>query len=194
MTKYRRQLANADSIDRMLGIEGHTARVWFRFLATAIPSPWVFPNRNRRPPTDPVNVLLSLGYTWLLNRVRARVEAAGLDPNLGALHALAPGRPSLACDLVEPLRVLSTDAWMLRQLRGRSVQPEDFFATEQGIRLAPKQFPKVLTSWDKNWQRQELTTKLDQIVRDYECRLRQVVESVCEIGLGSDLADQDVPT
>src|SRR5205085_1352949 len=67
--------------------------------------PWTFPDRTRRPPTDPVKPLLSLGYTWLLGRVTARVEAAGYEPSLGGLHDYRPGRPSLGCDLIEPLRV-----------------------------------------------------------------------------------------
>ena len=74
--------------------------------------PWRFVQRVRRPPTDPVNALLSLGYTWVLTRTVARCEAAGLEVNLGGLHDYRPGRPSLACDLMEPLRVPAVDRWV----------------------------------------------------------------------------------
>lgn len=106
----------AASLDQLRGVEGAASAAWFGLLGGLLQPPWEFTVRSRRPPRDPVNALLSLGYTWLLTRTRTRLEAAGLEVNLGALHEYRPGRPSLACDLIEPLRVPAVDRWVLALL------------------------------------------------------------------------------
>ncbi|WP_439578181.1 CRISPR-associated endonuclease Cas1 [Elioraea sp.] len=99
---------------QLSGLEGSGAAAYFEAYATLFPPSLGFVRRNRRPPRDPVNAVLSLAYT--LGHFEAVREAhlAGLDPAVGFLHALAPGRDSLACDLVEPLRpVLDRLVWRL---------------------------------------------------------------------------------
>jgi len=86
------------------GIEGTLARAWFSFLRQKLAPSWGFTARNRRPPKDPVNALLSLSYTLALTRVTALANERGLDPARGYLHEVYSGRPSLALDLLEPLR------------------------------------------------------------------------------------------
>ncbi len=90
------RLDPAASLDEIRGVEGSAAREWFAFMAGLIPDKWGFTGRNRRPPKDPVNALLSLGYTLLLGEVHKAVLARGLDPGIGFLHAPYPGRHSLA--------------------------------------------------------------------------------------------------
>jgi len=85
-----------------------------------------FDGRNRRPPMDPVNALLSFGYTILSNAVEAAVSVVGLDAFLGALHAPAAGRPSLVCDLVEEFRAPVVDALVVGAINVAEVTPEDF--------------------------------------------------------------------
>lgn len=87
-----------------LGIEGAAARAYFEGLALAIPPALAFNGRNRRPPRDPFNALLSLGYTLLQHDAVRALVAVGLDPALGFLHSPAYGRDSLGCDLTELLR------------------------------------------------------------------------------------------
>src|SRR4051794_19751513 len=102
-------LPGATNADQVRGFEGAASAAWFAFLGGLFEPPWSFRARARRPPTDPVNALLSLGYTWLLNRMNARAEAAGYEIYLGGLHEYRAGRPSLGCDLIESLRIPAVD-------------------------------------------------------------------------------------
>ncbi len=89
---------------QMMGIEGAAASAFYEAFAALLPPSAGFTGRNRRPPRDPANALLSLAYTLAHLEAVAAAQRAGLDPAVGFLHALFPGRESLACDLVEPLR------------------------------------------------------------------------------------------
>jgi CRISPR-associated protein Cas1 len=99
---------------QLMGIEGAAAAAYFEAYAALLPPSAGFAGRNRRPPRDPANALLSLAYTLAHFEAVAAAQRAGLDPAIGFLHALFPGRESLACDLVEPLRPLCERlAWRL---------------------------------------------------------------------------------
>lgn len=113
------------SVDSLRGFEGAAAAGYFRGLASVFPPALAFEGRNRRPPRDPVNACLSLGYTLLhFDAVRA-AHIAGLDPLLGLYHRPAFGRESLACDLIEPLRP-RVDRWVWRLLADRTLRQEHF--------------------------------------------------------------------
>lgn len=140
------------AVERLRGLEGAASAAWFGLLGQLLNPPWQFVQRVRRPPTDPVNALLSLGYTWLLTRTRARCEAAGLEVYLGALHEYRAGRPSLACDLMEPLRVPTVDRWMLGLCNRGQVTPEDFVADARGgMRLRDGLLGRILHHWEEHW-------------------------------------------
>lgn len=145
------QTAAAQSLDQVRGLEGAASAAWFRYLATVFRPPWVFTQRLRRPPPDPVNALLSLGYTWVHTRATAKAEAYGLEVYLGGLHDFRPGRPSLACDLVEPLRVPAVDRWVVSLCNQNRLSPADFVSENGGMRLNPKVFGRVLHSWETHW-------------------------------------------
>lgn len=109
----------------LMGLEGAAASAYFTAFATLFPPSLAFKGRNRRPPRDPVNAVLSLTYTMLHHEAVSELHAAGLDPWLGFLHAPAYGRESLACDLIEPLRP-HADAWVLELFCARALRGEDF--------------------------------------------------------------------
>ncbi|WP_025324151.1 CRISPR-associated endonuclease Cas1 [Deferrisoma camini] len=115
----------AASAESLLGHEGAAARAYFDALARVVPASYGFAGRTRRPPTDPVNALLSLGYTLLHAEWERLVRLVGLDPAVGFYHALEFGRPSLVCDLVEPWRP-AYDRWVVQQLRERAFRSTDF--------------------------------------------------------------------
>lgn len=104
-------LAGATDLAQTLGIEGRAAREYFQGLNLLAPG--VSAGRSRRPPQDPVNCLLSFGYGMLRVAVHGAAEQVGLDPYLGYLHGVRPGKPSLALDLMEELRPLLVDRLML---------------------------------------------------------------------------------
>ncbi|MGO9665673.1 MAG: CRISPR-associated endonuclease Cas1 [Polyangia bacterium] len=123
----RLRTALCSTLDEVRGCEGSAAAAYFRAFGSLIRVPgFSFDGRNRHPPLDPVNALLSLGYTLLANNVEAAIEVVGLDPYLGSLHAPAPGRPSLACDLMEEFRVPAVDALVVAALNRGAIPPEGF--------------------------------------------------------------------
>jgi len=101
-----RSLARAESIAEMMGVEGRASVLYFRALGNGLRHPEIrFERRTRRPPRDPANACLSFGYTLLGTKVESAVRRAGLDVHIGALHQAGRGKPALALDLMEPLRV-----------------------------------------------------------------------------------------
>jgi CRISPR-associated endonuclease Cas1/CRISPR-associated protein Cas4 len=127
-----RKAGRAESEQELLGIEGSAAAVWFRkFTELLVPrsgsvATFDFTVRNRRPPRDPVNALLSYGYGLLAREARSALCAAGLDPAVGVYHAIRPGRPSLALDLMEEFRPLVVDSLVMTVINQDELGPEDF--------------------------------------------------------------------
>lgn len=102
-----RGLAGASSIAEIMGIEGRASVLYYRALGRGLRHPEIrFERRTRRPPRDPANACLSFGYTLLGVKVESAVRRAGLDVNIGALHQAGRGKPALALDLMEPLRIV----------------------------------------------------------------------------------------
>lgn len=119
------------------GLEGAGAAAYFRGYVHLFAPALGFEGRRRRPPPDPVNACLSLGYTLLHSQAVQACWAAGLDPMVGFLHTPSHGRASLACDLVEPWRA-RIDAWVWQQFRGRELRPEHFGRDGAGACLMGK--------------------------------------------------------
>ncbi len=120
-------LKNADSTASLMGSEGAAGKAYFSAFNYLIKrEDFIFRGRNRRPPRDPVNALLSFGYTMLANAVETAVNIVGLDPYLGAFHSIEYGRPSLVCDLMEEFRAFFIDSLIITLINKRIVNPDDF--------------------------------------------------------------------
>lgn len=117
---------SAPDVERLRGLEGRAAACYFRHLPLAFNQDWGFSRRVRRPPTDPVNAVLSLLYTLLINRCCAAVRIAGLDPYPACLHAPAYGRQSLPLDLVEEFRAMLADTLTISLFNMRMLHTDDF--------------------------------------------------------------------
>ena len=168
----QRRVNKAQKINEAMGLEGQASRIWFNDFGSAIPAPFSFSKRTKRPPKDPVNSLLSLGYTFLLRRIVSQVLAKGFEVELGMLHEIRTGRPSLACDLIEPLRALVVDRWVVRLLRKRSVALSDFETVDQGkVVLKKKSFPLVLKSLEK-----QLASKQKKIAKELDLFQNRIEE------------------
>ncbi|MBP0013798.1 MAG: type I-D CRISPR-associated endonuclease Cas1 [Roseofilum sp. SBFL] len=125
-------IATTDSINSLRGLEGAGSAAYFRCFQQLIQNPdFTFTTRNRRPPTDPVNSLLSLGYALLRHDIQSAVNIVGFDPYLGYLHVKHYGRPALALDLMEEFRPLVVDSMVLEALNREVLSPSDF--TQQPI-------------------------------------------------------------
>lgn len=155
-------------MERLRGQEGDAARSYFDVfdrLITAQKESFVFQGRSRRPPLDAVNALLSFIYTLLAHDAIAALEGVGLDPQMGFLHALRPGRPSLALDLMEELRPCLADRLVLSLINLRQVEPKGFQKTESGAVLMDDATRKtVLIAYQKRKQEDILHPFLDETV------------------------------
>jgi CRISPR-associated protein Cas1 len=133
MRAVRIRLGKCTSIDEVRGCEGAAAKAYFKAFGNMIRNPaFQFDGRNRRPPIDPVNALLSLGYTFLANAVHGILEVVGLDPYVGALHALESNRPSLVCDLMEEFRAPVVDALVVAAVNRGVFGQDDFESVGPG--------------------------------------------------------------
>jgi CRISPR-associated protein Cas1 len=119
------------------GLEGAGAAAYFTAFRTLFAPALGFTGRRRRPPPDPVNACLSLGYTLLHHEAVREAQIVGLDPMLGFLHVPERGRDSLACDLVEPLRP-HVDEWVWQRFADRDLRPEHFTTMPDGACLMGK--------------------------------------------------------
>ena len=122
----------AATLDELLGIEGQGARRYFSVYRQAFAPEWTFTKRTRRPPKDPVNTVLSLGYTYLGHAMMSALEAVGLDPYLGFFHAEKYGRPALALDLVEEFRAPVVDSLTLSLFNHHLLDEKDFVPALKG--------------------------------------------------------------
>ncbi len=137
----------AESLEELLGLEGYAARRYFGEFAGMIKPEeeaeaaefgFDFEKRNRRPPRDPVNAMLSLAYSVLTKDFTIACYAVGFDPYLGFYHQPRFGRPALALDLMEPFRPLVADSVVLNAINTRMVTPKDFVRTGNAVSLTPE--------------------------------------------------------
>ncbi len=144
------------SLDRVRGFEGEAAQIYFEVFDQLITSQKVdffFRQRNRRPPLDRVNCLLSFLYTLLMHDVRSALESVGLDPAVGFLHRDRPGRPSLALDLMEEFRPFFADRLALSLVNLGQVKAKGFEIRESGAVLMDDETRKtVLIAYQKRKQ------------------------------------------
>jgi CRISPR-associated endonuclease Cas1 len=133
------------------------------------PAAMPYAGRQHHPPPDPVNALLSLGYTLLLTRVQAEIAAVGLDPLVGVYHQPRPGKPALACDLIEPFRAPVVDQLVVGQVRQGCYRREHFEDSAKGMRLKSDDFRRFLKVFEDRF-----CTTSSGI--SFEIQVRQTVE------------------
>jgi len=150
------KLAKEKSLGEIRGIEGEAAKTYFNVfdkLITARKDNFFFHGRNKRPPLDNTNALLSFLYTILAHDVGSALEAVGLDPAVGFLHRDRPGRHGLALDLMEELRPYLADRLTLSLINRQQVKSSGFTKTESGAVMMDDATRKtVLTAWQKRKQ------------------------------------------
>lgn len=174
------QLARAAEAERdtesLLGIEGTGARLYFeRFGALLRPrgemAAFAFQERNRRPPRDPVNALLSFAYALLTKDAVAALFAAGLDPYVGLFHRSGFGRPALALDLMEEVRPLIGDSTVLTAVNNGEVSERDFIRRAGGVSLTPTGRRKVIATYERR-----MRTELRHPLFGYRTTYRRALE------------------
>ncbi|MFM7571520.1 MAG: type I-C CRISPR-associated endonuclease Cas1c [Pseudanabaena sp.] len=146
-------------LEKLRGIEGFAAKSYFGVFTLMIRTErdfFAFKERSRRPPRDPINALLSFIYTLLVNECVAACEGVGLDPQVGFLHAIRSGKPSLALDLMEELRAPLADRFVLTLINRGQVKPDDFIDRPGGaIYLTDNGRKKILAAY-QNRKKEEI--------------------------------------
>lgn len=167
------QAAKAESIPVLLGIEGNAARHYFENL-TGMISPgcrqgaegFDFTARNRRPPKDPVNALLSFAYAMLTREWTVTLSAVGLDPYRGFYHQMRHGRPSLALDMMEPFRPLVADSTVIMTINNGEIKVDDFIRSAVGCSLKPAGRRRFIAAFERRLA-QEVTHPIFKYRIDY---------------------------
>lgn len=136
------KVKDAETIEQLMGYEGTAAKIYFKSLGNLVDEQFKFSGRSRRPPKDPFNSMLSLGYSILMNEIYGKLEAKGMNPYFGFMHKDHEKHPTLASDLMEEWRAPLVDSTVMSLVNGHEVHRDGFYKEEgqDGIFLDKKTF------------------------------------------------------
>lgn len=186
MQNMYRKLETAQSIEQLMGYEGTAAKIYFRELGRLIDPAFAFAGRNRRPPRDPFNSVISLGYSIILNELYGKIEGKGLNPYFGVMHSDREKHPTLASDLMEEWRAVLIDSVALSMLNGHELQREDFYSgTDQpGVFLTKEGFKKYVQKLESKFRTESrYLTYIDYSVsfrRAMDLQINQFIRAIEE--------------
>jgi len=173
LERLSRDAKNASSAEKLLGIEGSAAEAYFARLNYLLKESQVFSfqNRNRRPPKDPVNAVLSYLYAILAKEMFVTLLAVGFDPYLGVYHRPRYGRPALALDMMEEFRPLIADSTALMLFNNEELKEKDFIKTGIGISLTSQAKKKVVGGYERR-----IETEVTHPIFGYKVSYRRIFE------------------
>lgn len=173
LKRLSKDAANASSVERLLGIEGAAAEIYFGRLDHLLKSDqgFTFTNRNKRPPKDPVNAVLSYLYAVLAKDVFVSLLAVGFDPYLGFYHRPRYGRPALALDMMEEFRPVIADSTAINLFNTGELSGKDFIKTGMGVSLTTKGKRKVIRGYE-----QRMETEITHPLFGYSVSYRRIME------------------
>ncbi|NLF59531.1 MAG: CRISPR-associated endonuclease Cas1 [Lentisphaerae bacterium] len=176
------QVRDADSPDSVRGYEGMATAIYFRRLAVFFPPELPFVSRNRRPPRDAANAILSWTYSIVLAEIEAEVRCAALDPCIGFLHEISHGRPSLALDLLEPLRAPLADLLALNLINHKLLRQEHFENNPEdgGVYLKNTSLKLFFSEYEQYMERFFAATKGGNRVT-FRRIIKNMVHAVCNM-------------
>jgi CRISP-associated protein Cas1 len=188
--------AEAESTESLLGIEGAAARLYFgsfakmlRNVDTLPGSPFAFEGRNRRPPMDAINCLLSFCYSLLVKDVSATLHTVGLDPYIGFYHRPRFGRPALALDLCEEFRPLVADSIVIRLVNNGEVSSSSFVDRAGAVALTDSGRRAVLAAHERR-----LAQEITHPIFDYTVSYRRIFEVQARLLAANLLGEIDTYT
>lgn len=143
----QKKLEAAKNLESLLGYEGAGTAAHYRAFREFLAHDWGFTTRQFRPPPDPINAMLSLGYTLLYNHVSTFINVVGFDPYCGYFHQPRHGHATLASDLMEEFRAIIVNGYVLSLINNNRVRPDDFTQTNKGIRFTKEALNRFLTGY-----------------------------------------------
>lgn len=160
-------------LETILGLEGAGSAAYFRSFGKLISDQerWPFEGRVKRPPTDPVNSLLSFGYSLLANKVASVVQMVGFDHFVGYLHSSFYGRPALSLDIMEEFRSVIVDSVVLTMLNHRMLTPDDFVVELDAYRLKDQRRKVFFTQFEER-----LNEEVNHPIFGYKTTYRRCIE------------------
>ncbi len=173
LKKMKAKAETSVSVESLLGIEGAASATYFSMFRRWIPLPWKFEKRTANPPKDEVNALMSLSYTLIYNRLESLINLAGLDAYQGFFHAPKDGHASLASDLTEEFRTIFCDALVLKLIRRKQLNLNNFEKEEGKIRLN-KEGSKIYFDQFESKMSSQRQSSAGEIVSYQEAMRRQV--------------------
>jgi CRISPR-associated protein Cas1 len=183
----------AEGPEALLGIEGNAARLYFGQFAGMLKTMsldkeplFEFTKRNRRPPLDPVNSMLSLGYAVLCGDVTNALHRVGFDPFVGFFHAIRPGRPAFALDLMEEFRPLIVDSTVLTVVNNGEATPSGFVTGKAGCMMKPSMRKAFLAAYERR-----MDTLVTHPVFDYRMSYRRILDVQARLVGASLVGDFD---
>lgn len=170
LKQLSRKVPGARDLEQLRGYEGAAGAAHFSAFKSATPAAFGFKRRSYRPPPDPINALLSLGYALLYNELTAQCMTAGLDPYQGFYHERKHGHAALASDLMEEWRPIMVDALVLALVRRGHIQ-KDAFRTARGgaIRLTKRSLNAFVCTYDKRLEQRVHYPRTDQRLTFRQC-------------------------
>lgn len=184
--RLRTDASDTGSVVELRGLEGAAARDYFGAVSDFLAPEWGWKGRVRRPPTDPVNAMMSFGYTLLAAEGVSAAEIAGLDPDIGFLHLPHPGRPSLALDLIEELRPVIVDSVVFGLIGRQQVHPDDFEYVDDGACRMSKATRDVFVTYYEKRMLQLVTYRDTGRRVSYRTALHLQARSVAKAAAGGD--------
>ncbi len=156
MRNMHQKISSAKTSEQIMGYEGTAAKIYFKMLGTLVDSEFSFSGRSKRPPADPFNSMISLGYSIIMNEIYGKIEGKGLNPYFGILHKDREKHPTLASDLMEEWRAVLVDSTVLSMLNGHELTADDFYTgTEQpGVFLEKEGFKKYVQKLEEKFRTQ----------------------------------------
>lgn len=154
MKNMNQKVLNSKSIEQLMGYEGTAAKMYFKQLGELINPVFAFTGRTRRPPTDPFNSMISLGYSIILNELYGKLEGKGLNPYFGIMHKDREKHPTLASDLMEEWRAVLIDSTALSMLNGHELKNSDFYTgiEQPGVFLEKDAFKKYVEKLENKFR------------------------------------------
>lgn len=178
MERVLKSLKEKETSNEIMVVEGICSAIYFRAYGHMFRCKIEFHGRNRRPPKDPINVMLSLTYTFLTKEVAAVLEAESFETYLGFLHGIRYGRKSLALDLVEEFRQPVADRLVLRLFNKQMMSEYDFDLEEERVLLREKSFQKFCVEYEK-WMTQPVSEadgrSFREILKEQISKLKKAV-------------------
>ena len=161
LKRIARRAPHAADVQQLLGFEGEAAAIYFgsfnQMLAYGDANGlggFSFATRDRRPPPDPVNAMLSLAYALLTRAMTVTISSTGLDPYMGLYHRPRHGRPALALDLMEPFRAIVADSTIIQVVNNGEIKPSDFVFNGPSCSLNPRGRKTLIAAFERRLQRE----------------------------------------